>query len=161
MQRLQQEVGRHTAMTRTHQDTTPSTVLPGDQQLTGRESISVEELLRAIKGLPSDKPVDNPKKWYRTQKEHWMGWLSEYDGPGAYGRKNGVKRDARFAYNHIVEPKMLLWLAQASGVPSDLTRAALAECAKAPTLQQQSSIIRRYVPWEVVARLLWPGETTT
>ncbi|MBR0405923.1 MAG: hypothetical protein IJI68_12125, partial [Eggerthellaceae bacterium] len=20
--------------------------------------------------------------WYRSQKEHWLGWLSEYDGPG-------------------------------------------------------------------------------
>ena len=21
--------------------------------------------------------------WYKSQKEHWLGWLSEYDGPGA------------------------------------------------------------------------------
>jgi hypothetical protein len=40
----------------------------------------------------------------------------EYDGPGAYGRIAGKQRDARFAYNHIVEPKMLLWLIKAAGV---------------------------------------------
>ena len=28
----------------------------------------------------------------------------------------GTQRDARFAYNHIVEPKMLLWLIEAAGV---------------------------------------------
>lgn len=117
--------------------------------------MSIEELLRAIRRLPADKPFYDQRKWYRTQKEHWIGWLGEYDGPGAYGRKSGIKRDARFAYNHIVEPKMLLWLVQASGVPSDLARAALAASTKAPTMQQQSSIIRRYVPWDVLAEALW------
>src|ERR1700680_3404466 len=40
--------------------------------------------------------------WYRSQQEHWLGWLSEYDGPGAYGRKTSVVRSAEFAYNHVV-----------------------------------------------------------
>jgi hypothetical protein len=25
--------------------------------------------------------------WYNSQKQHWTGWLGEYDGPGAYSRK--------------------------------------------------------------------------
>jgi hypothetical protein len=37
--------------------------------------------------------------WYTTQKEHWLGWLSEYCGPGYYGRKNW-QRSAEFVYNH-------------------------------------------------------------
>jgi hypothetical protein len=39
------------------------------------------------------------KVWYSTQKEHWLGWLKEYDGPGYYGRKKR-HRSAEFAYNH-------------------------------------------------------------
>ncbi len=56
------------------------------------------------------KPV-----WYVSQKQHWLGWLSEYDSPGYYGRKNRGQ-SAGFAYNHIMCPPMLLWLAEASGV---------------------------------------------
>jgi hypothetical protein len=36
--------------------------------------------------------------WYRSQKEHWLGWLAEYDGPGAYGRSAKTPRDAQYAY---------------------------------------------------------------
>ena len=26
--------------------------------------------------------------WYRSQEEHWRGWLADYDGPGYYNRKD-------------------------------------------------------------------------
>src|SRR5712672_3308305 len=58
--------------------------------------------------------------WYTSQKEHWLGWLSEYDGPGAYDRKTSVVRSAEFAYNHVVCPPMILWLGEASGVKPSL-----------------------------------------
>src|SRR5438105_14184772 len=58
---------------------------------------------------------DGTRVWYTSQKEHWLGWLGEYRGPGYYGRKN-FQRSAEFAYNHIVCPPMLLWLCEASGV---------------------------------------------
>jgi len=48
------------------------------------------------------------------QKEHWLGWLGAHHGPGAYGRKSNAKRNAMYAYNHIVEFKMLLWLMEAA-----------------------------------------------
>jgi hypothetical protein len=54
--------------------------------------------------------------WYKSQKQHWIGWLREYSSPGYYGRKNS-KRSAEFVYNHIVCPPMVLWLGEASGVP--------------------------------------------
>jgi len=124
------------------------------------EPTSIAKFIRALRRLPPDKPVDDPKTWYRTQKEHWIGWLSEYHGPGAYGRKVNTKRDARFAYNHIVEPKMLLWLIDAGGVSPRLVRTARRESAKATSMPQQSAIIRRLVPWEVVASSLWRVSAT-
>ena len=63
------------------------------------------------RGVWDDKGV-----WYTSQKEHWLGWLSEYDGPGAYNRKSWKGRSAEFVYNHIGCPPMLLWLAEAAGV---------------------------------------------
>ena len=38
---------------------------------------SVEELLAAIRRLPPGVPVDDLRKWYRTQHEHWIGWPEE------------------------------------------------------------------------------------
>lgn len=82
--------------------------------------ISIRRLREAIKLLPSDRRRCTPGKWYWTQKEHWLGWLGAYYGPGYYNRKDSSRRDAEFAYNHIVEVKMLLWLATASGVSAKL-----------------------------------------
>ncbi|WP_372716697.1 hypothetical protein [Immundisolibacter sp.] len=108
-------------------------------------------MLTAIGDLPADSPVDDPKKWYLTQQEHWMGWLSEYDGPGAYGRQTRVARDAKFAYNHTVEPKMLLYLAGAAGVERELIAAANRAFTQGRTLMQKAGAIRAIVPWETVA----------
>ena len=62
----------------------------------GTQSISIEQFILAIERLPEDAPRDRDGVWYRTQKEHWLGWLSQYEGPGAYGR-TGPARDAIIA----------------------------------------------------------------
>jgi hypothetical protein len=77
---------------------------------------SLRDFIRVVRRLPSDRPVHRKGAWYRTQREHWLGWLKDYPGPGAYGRKTAARRDARYAYNHIVEPLMLIWLISAAGV---------------------------------------------
>lgn len=130
----------------------------GDRSImhaTMRDPISIRSLISAIRALRADLPVHTPGKWYRTQKQHWLGWLSEYAGPGAYGRQARVKRDAGFAYNHIVEPKMLLYLATASGVDHSLLAAAKRSCGKGTTLMRQSGAVRAIMPWETVAAALW------
>jgi len=116
----------------------------------------VRKLLAAIRRLPADKPVHTPGKWYQTQHEHWIGWLSEYDGPGAYGRDASVQRDAKFAYNHIVEPEMLLYLATAAGVENKKVSAAREAAGTGKTLMQKAGIVRRHLPWSTVAEAIWP-----
>jgi hypothetical protein len=119
------------------------------------ESISIAKFRRAIEELPSDAPRSRPGVWYHTQKEHWFGWLREYDGPGAYGRKPAPNRDARFAYNHIVCPEMLLWLIEAAGVKQTLVVAAQNAAATGTTMMQRSGAIRKHVPWAEVRTALW------
>lgn len=87
-----------------------------------------------------------------------MGWLGEYHGPGAYGRKSDAKRDARYAYNHIVEFKMLLWLIEAAGVRNGLVISAQRACKGASSLQQKSGTIRKHIPWDEVEMALWPNK---
>lgn len=121
-----------------------------------KDPIPVRKLLSAIRRLPADKPRETPGKWYMTQHEHWIGWLSHYDGPGAYGRDPSVQRDAKFVYNHIVEPAMLLYLAAAAGVDRRKVAIARRVASEGKTLMQKAGAVRQHIPWPVVAAALWP-----
>lgn len=93
--------------------------------------------------------------WYASQKEHWLGWLSEYDGPGAYGRKSWKGRSAEFVYNHIGCPPMLLWLAEAASVSRTkilaAKRNALSTRGRRAT---QCATIRKFIPWSDIEERL-------
>ncbi len=92
---------------------------------------------------------DREAKKYVNQQEHWVGWLSQYSGPGAYGRKGGVNRDAQFSYNHIACPPMLLWLGEASGISKPVLQLAVKDALSAnKSFLSQCSAIRRVIPWE-------------
>jgi hypothetical protein len=108
-----------------------------------RTVMSPQTLRRRIRNLPARPRLttelehflhgDRPRTvWYKSQKQHWLGWLRGYDGPGAYGRKDW-HRSAEFVYNHICCPSMVLWLGDASGVP----KATVAN-AKAAVLRQSA-----------------------
>ena len=97
---------------------------------------------------------DDKRVWYTSQKEHWLGWLSEYAGPGAYGRKNSG-RSAAFVYNHIGCPPMLLWLAEAAGVSKTKVLAAKRSALSArPNRATHCAMIRRAVPWSAIEERL-------
>jgi hypothetical protein len=97
----------------------------------------------------------NEGVWYTTQKEHWLGWLSEYDSPGAYGRKTVSGRSAEFVYNHINCPPMLLWLVEAVGVSRQnvlaVKRSALAARRSRGT---HCAVIRKAIPWPMIEERL-------
>ncbi|HRF48208.1 MAG TPA: hypothetical protein PLC98_11340 [Anaerolineales bacterium] len=122
-------------------------------------SITVCKFRNSIATLPADRPQVRPGIWYKTQKEHWLGWLAEYHTPGAYNRKSATKRDARFAYNHVVNHHMLLWLISACGVDRKLAKAAQQATEGVPTMMQKSGAVRRLVPWHTIEQRLWPAES--
>jgi len=116
--------------------------------------MTVKELIRHIERLPEDEIRHVKNKWYLTQKEHWLGWLGEYDGPGYYGRQTGLKRDARFAYNHIVCPDMLLYLARAIPLAPEVVAEAEAAFNQPGTMMKRAGAIRKIAPWEQVEAAL-------
>ena len=98
--------------------------------------------------------LERKRVWYKTQHEHWLGWLGEYDGPGGYNRKNS-DRSAEFVYNHIVNPQMLIYLAEAVKVnPVLLAKAMKAALSHRASMSAMSSAIRRIIPWTIVERAL-------
>lgn len=121
-------------------------------------AIDIATLIRAIEGLPEPRPYNDPSVWYKTQKEHWLGWLGEYHTVGAYGRVVDKKRDARYAYNHIVNWQMLEWIVEAAGVDPALVAAAKREAGTGKSMMQKSAAIRRHIPWDMLRDELWPPE---
>jgi hypothetical protein len=98
---------------------------------------------------------NNHGVWYTAQKEHWLGWLSEYDGPGAYGRKTWTGHSAEFVYNHINCPPMLLWLAEAAGVSKrDVLAAKRTALSARQNRGTHCAVIRRAVPWPMIEERL-------
>ena len=123
-----------------------------------------QQLSRKIRLMPERPPIttgferalDKVGIWslrkfkYASQKEHWLKWLAEYDGPGYYGRKKR-HQSAEFAYNHIVCSPMVLWLGEASGVQkSKVLEGKRAALSSSPQLQAQSAAIRKVIPWEMI-----------
>ena len=116
-------------------------------------SYSVEKLIDVIQKLPSDKEVSigtQGYNLYRTQKSHWLGWLDTKSNTGTYHRKEAPNRGAKFVYNHIMEPKMLLWLISASGVDMKLVTQAEENAANAKTMASSCAAIRKVVSWEAL-----------
>jgi hypothetical protein len=92
--------------------------------------------------------------WYRSQKEHWLGWLGEYEGHGAYDRKNW-HRSAQFIYNHIGCPAMLVWLAEGCGLPRMQVSTAIAAALRTRwNFAAQCAVLRIAIPWQDVERHL-------
>jgi hypothetical protein len=120
--------------------------------------VSIGQFIQAIKHLPMDQPREDSRVWYKTQKEHWLGWLSGYDGPGAYGREPGQNRDACFAYNHVVNPLLLLYLIRAIPVRPELVEAAETAYLNGSSMMEKSGAIRKIVPWSEVYQAIWGKE---
>jgi hypothetical protein len=73
-----------------------------------------------------------------SHRAHWIGWLSEYDGPGYYGRKLSRSRSAEYIYQHLHCAPMVIWLAELAGVDEKLLRLAVREAVPEPELYQDS-----------------------
>jgi len=121
------------------------------------QSESISWLVTAIERLQSDESVPLGTQGYNhytTQKAHWLGWLKPAAGTGSYPRADNGKRDARDVYNHIVEPKLLLWLVKAAEVSPQLIKAANDEVATKIGLTSKSAAIRKHIPWTTLADAL-------
>jgi len=98
----------------------------------------------------------NRDPWYKSQKEHWLGWLKDYDGPGFYNRKTHAGRDAKYIYNHIMCSPMLLYLPEALGVETNLVQKAFHAVIKSNNsrMARQCGLIRKTIPFKTFEPML-------
>lgn len=123
--------------------------------------IHVNDLRRLILRLPERQPLTDDYEaertvsvWYRSQQEHLAGWLEEYNGPGAYNRKNPSISSKHF-YNHLRCAPGLMWLAEALGEDPEVLRAGISDVrAAGPNPSSQCAAFRRSVPWPRIVELV-------
>jgi hypothetical protein len=108
------------------------------------KEVSIEEFIEAIEKLPQ-----------HDIRGGWIWWLRDYNKPGPYDRLTDQNHTAKFAYNHMTHPAMLIWLIEEAGVEKHLAKKAKVESGKVDNKKTQCGKIREQVPWEVLEHALW------
>jgi hypothetical protein len=98
---------------------------------------------------------------YTSHKEHWQGWLWEYDGPGGYNRRVPKQpRSQAYIFSHLHNAPMMLWLAEAAGVNPALIEKAdrvmrrLAIEPSPSSAVRDAAAFRKVIGWHLVASAL-------
>jgi hypothetical protein len=120
------------------------------------DSLDIRDLLVAISRMPEGRRTRG-KVWYESQKERWIGWLLDYQGGGAYGRKVHGRRDAERVYNQLQCPDMLIYLAKESGVSPGRIREAKRAAGKGGSkarLAAKCGAVREILSWSLVLEAL-------
>jgi hypothetical protein len=105
-------------------------------------STSIAGLAKLVRSLPA-RPVQGEERFgcrRRCQREHWLAHLRDYPR----------EHDAKFCFNHIQCPAMLVWLAGSVGVHRQLIERAINTGMRYRNRASQCAAIRRHVPWTMI-----------
>jgi hypothetical protein len=117
----------------------------------------IDRFIAAIQDLERPTPQSNALGLPRNHdsfKSQWLGWLGEYLTPGYYDRKNAVD-DAQWAYQHLNNGRMIVWLNEAAGEHPRIIHAAIVAMDGREPPQTEAKYARRVLPWEAVVPLLF------
>lgn len=126
--------------------------------------LSQRELLYYIAGYPETTPRTKAlerrikigsgfhNKWYRSQREHWLGWLVAKDGEA---RKKGVRSEdvwAGLRWRHLMCSPAMFWLADCAGVDERTLVMAEGAAARAANLNNMDGhphgkLMREAISW--------------
>lgn len=88
------------------------------------------------------------------QRTHMVDWfLSQTTrGSGDYTRQK-PNHSARTTYQRLRDPAAILWIGAALGAPPSRIQAATAAARAEPDRRLHPGIIRRHLPWDLIATL--------
>ena len=129
------------------------------------EEITSRQMVRVFRRLPEFTPVQerldpqrgtSPERgtWYRSQKEHMVGWFTGQStrGAGAYTRAT-PNTSAKTAYNRLQCPPAIVWIAEALGADEATVEQAIAAQLAEKDHRRQSAAVRRVLSWPLVEKL--------
>jgi hypothetical protein len=101
-------------------------------------------------------------KWYRSQREHWLGWVEFQDRKALEAGQSPNALLAKAVWNRLKCSPMMFWLAECSGVSADLLSKAETEAAQAAVLNPKDGnphgrMIRSVLPWPVLESAIANG----
>ncbi len=140
----------------------------------GHATISISELIGHMEAYPEAPPRTTEleqririgtgfhNKWYRSQKDHLLGWMVVQE---CQARKRGVDPanvDAKGMWGRLKCSPAMFWLAECARVPDNVLakaeRAAMAAAAINPMDgDPHGKMMREVLPWSVLAAAIANG----
>jgi hypothetical protein len=139
------------------------------------DTLVIEVLLRYIAGYPATPPrtialeqeirigAGFHGKWYRSQQEHWLGYVGYKRAQWAAQGKNYDLEKAKSHWSRTHCFPMLFWLAECAGVDSDiLEMAEVAARSVAAVIgsdhPSHGKAAREALPWSLVEQAILSKE---
>jgi hypothetical protein len=99
------------------------------------------------------KSASDSGRWRHNQKEHVLTWFASQvtRGGGAYSRQT-PNTSARTTYNRLMNPAMILWIAEALGEDTEVVQEA-GEKALAVPSRSRAGAARKVLPWSRIVAL--------
>ena len=91
-------------------------------------------------------------KWYRSQREHWLGWIVAKERMALQKGENPDAIVARKRWTNLNCIPMMFWLAEVAGVPDEVLTGAESAAVEAAAIndkdcQQHGKAMRVVLPW--------------
>ncbi|WP_424940110.1 hypothetical protein [Aliiroseovarius sp. S253] len=136
--------------------------------------MNIDELICRVSAYP-DEPEWTKKleqeiqigtgfhgKWYRSQREHMLGWLVFQQ---CEARRKGIERENNLAkpmWNRLKCSPLMFWLAEVSGVEAQVLSQAQSAAIQATAINPKDGnphgkMIREFLPWDVVEPAISTG----
>ncbi|SMY10269.1 hypothetical protein [Flavimaricola marinus] len=101
-------------------------------------------------------------KWYRSQREHLLGWLVVQEAQARKKGEDPATVDARGMWGRLKCSPLMFWLAESAGVAPDLLDDAELAAVEAALINPtdgdpHGKLMRQVLPWEVVSQAVHSG----
>ncbi|WP_052261232.1 hypothetical protein [Ruegeria sp. ANG-S4] len=101
------------------------------------------------------------RKWYRSQREHWLGWLALKTRDERLQEPIG-EVPAKLIWNRLKCSPMMFWLAEAAGADEGLLDRAAKRAVQAAQINPKDGnphgkLMRQVLPWQSIEDLIRSG----
>lgn len=101
-------------------------------------------------------------KWYRSQREHMLGWFVVQECQERRAGRSPAAVDAKGIWNRLKCSPAMFWLAECAGIPKDLLDQAEQQAERAAQINPMDgpphgTMIRQILPWTVMQSVILSG----
>lgn len=101
-------------------------------------------------------------KWYRSQREHMLGWMVVQECQARMKGKDPMTVDAKGMWGRLKCSPAMFWLAESAGVHNDILEQAEKQAEAAARLNPMDGdphgrMMRQILPWDVIREAIQKG----